>query len=223
MLIAEIGNCHDGTIEDFKRTVRIAYECGADAAKGQAFNPRSIAGSMPYEFYKERAFTLEQYMELIDYGARIGIPVFFSIFSEQFSALKVRQTFQKFSGGQTISHWKQIEASDYPNVIVSIKEFAMLPRLKYSKILHVSKYLTDLPHLEQIEFLSEYYGRQVGYSDHTVGIFHVERAIKDYGAHVIEKHFTLTRDISHGGHQFRDAVHAADPQELEQIAKILRG
>jgi N-acetylneuraminate synthase/N,N'-diacetyllegionaminate synthase len=60
-------------------------------------------------------------------------------------------------------------------------------------------------------------GGTVGYSDHTLGI---EAAVLSValGARVIEKHFTLDKNLS----DFRDHQLSADPDELAQLVRRVR-
>lgn len=220
-LIAEIGMNHDGSLERAKEMVRVARECGASLVKGQAFNANDVKGSMPPPFYENRALTPYQLLELIQYGREIGIDVFFSIFSKEFECLSAAQRWHKFSASQSKSQPKKVEAQDKRNVIASVNPGTLLPNLKNAEVLYACPYLAEDPKLDYINFFSEFYGRQVGYSDHTIGTKWAARAHKNFGAHIIEKHFTLTRDIYHNGVQFRDAIHGALPGELEFLAKVM--
>jgi N-acetylneuraminate synthase/N,N'-diacetyllegionaminate synthase len=60
-------------------------------------------------------------------------------------------------------------------------------------------------------------GCTAGYSDHTLGI---EAAVLSValGARVIEKHFTLDKNLS----EFRDHQLSADPDELAELARRVR-
>ena len=84
--IAEFSNMHGGDFEHAKDLIRAACDAGADVVKGQAYdNPQAIidmGGSMPLEFYQQCMFTVDQYLELIEFGKQIGIDVFFTICSD---------------------------------------------------------------------------------------------------------------------------------------------
>jgi len=219
MLIAEIGNNHLGDMNKAKELIRAAHESGADVVKSQAFLARDItSGSMPKEFYRQCEFSFHQYVELIRYAQEIGTDLFYSIFSRALEPLMIHQRYHKIAGAQSAVGFNFVEKKDADNVLVSVKEGSKKPDLKRARILHVSEYLTTFPGLKNIDLLSEYYGRQAGYSDHTVGIDACIQAIEIHGANVIEKHFTTTRDIFFGGVQYRDAIHAALPEELSQLS-----
>lgn len=222
ILIAEIGNCHQGDITQAKELIRVAKESGATLVKGQAFLAEEISGSMPFGFYKDCEFSQEEYLELIHYAKEdVGIDLFYSIFSRKLLPMSYHQRWHKFSGSQTKKNPSYTERMDWENVFVSIPAISAKPNLEKAKVMYVTDYLTTSPHLEHIDLLKEYYKRPVGYSDHTVGIEYCILANKECGANVIEKHFTLTRDIFYDGHQFRDAVHSALPDQFAKLAKIV--
>ena len=223
ILIAEVGNNHFGDFDKAKEMIRVAYESGADLVKFQAFLPGAISGSMPAEFYTQCAFTLEQYIELIQYGKGVGIDVFHTIFSPELAKLISYQNWIKFAGSQTQKKETQklLRTYDQENVFLSVRpDRKPLPLVRYANVLYVSDYLAEDPVLDYMDELRRHYERPIGYSDHTIGTDWVKSALLDYGAHVIEKHFTLTRDMKFKGHTFRDTVHGALPWELEIIATM---
>ena len=221
ILISEIGLCHNGSMETAKEMIRVSRECGATLVKGQGFNACDVKGSMPPKFYEDRQLSPMQLMELILYGREIGIEVFFSIFSKEYECLRGAQAWHKFSAGQSKKQPRTVEENDKFNVIASVNPNTLLPNLKTANVLYACPYLAKDPRLDYINFFSEYYGRQVGYSDHTVGIEWCLLAHRAHGAKIIEKHFTLTRDIYFEGKQFRDAIHSADPDQLAKLAGAL--
>jgi len=220
ILIAECGNNHVGCVKTAKEMIRIARNSGADLVKFQAFLPVDIKGSMDPEFYEKCALPWEDYLSLIQYGKELGVDVFYSIFSEELQELKKHQKYHKIAASQSQSNIRQTENSDATNVFISIKPNAgMLPHLNLAHVLYASPYMTINPNFENITFLNNYYHRRCGYSDHTIGIEYCIEAYQDYECPVIEKHFTLTRDIYFKGKQFRDAMHGALPYELERLAR----
>lgn len=219
MLICEIGNNHFGDFDKAKELISSAHRCGADLIKSQAFRWSDIkTGSMPPEFYKQCQFSVEEYIELIDYARDIGNDLFFSIFSTGMEAISDKQSWRKVAGSQTkCGHLTM--ADDQENLIVSVPLAAPVPKFKKAAVLHVSEYLTSMPHLWHIQTLSDHIDRPAGYSDHTIGIEIPLRAHRHFGAHVIEKHFCLEQNVSFGGVVFRDTIHAANPREFNKLAK----
>lgn len=86
-------------------------------------------------------------------------------------------------------------------------------------LLHcTTNYPTDYVdvNLNAIKTLSEVFGFEVGYSDHTLGI-EVPVAAVAMGATVIEKHFTLSRDMEGPDHKA-----SLEPVELKAMIQAIR-
>jgi len=201
----------------------VAMNSGADIVKLHAFKAEDVDGIMPQGFYKKCEFTFQQYLELINYGIDIGIDVFYTIFSTELNSLRHAQKWQKWESEQLQKHYTTIKKDDNYNVFIGLKDRGLKPEMKNAKMMHVSDCLTETPLLDQIEFLSEYYGRPVGYSDHTLGICNCMDAVNNYGAIFIEKHLTMTRNIYYNGKQYKDAIHSALPWEMESLAREIKG
>jgi len=220
IIIAEIGNNHCGDIETAKEMIKSAHQCGVSLVKLQAFVAKDLKGSMDPGFYKQCEFTINQYIDLIQYGEDLGIDVFYSIFSKELMGLENFQKWKKIAASQSQINPRLTESRDAYNMFISLKPgHGVLPDLPLSYLLYASDYLTETPNFKNITFLNEYYQRNVGYSDHTIGVEYCIEAMQEYECPVIEKHFTLTRDIYFKGKQFRDAVHAALPYEMERLVK----
>lgn len=71
-------------------------------------------------------------------------------------------------------------------------------------------------HLRAMKTIAECFGVKVGYSDHTCGI-EVSLAAVALGATVIEKHFTLDRNLPGPDHKA-----SLEPQELKQMVESIR-
>lgn len=224
MLIAEAGNNHFGSMNMAKDLIRVAKDCGADAVKFQAFAPGDFEGSMPDDFYQQCALDFQEYMTLIDLGKYLKIPVFFSIFNNELLKLDHFTDYTKLAAWQTNQYDAETLAEiDSENSIVSINSSCKdLPPLKNSIILYATDYTDDDPVLERIGILEKFYRRPIGLSDHTIGIDTCKKAIDLYQVPVIEKHFTLTKNMQFGSKVFRDTVHGADPAELYELANYFK-
>lgn len=227
MLIAEISNCHFGNIKKARQLIRAAHESGADLIKAQAFLPTDIkSGSMPSSFYDQCAFNIEEYLSLIEYARSIGNDLFYSIFSPGFERLTQFQNWHKVAGYQTKNGFISEMIHDNCTTIISIPKahnVGPLRKFKHAEFLFVSEYMEQNPDLEMIRIMARIFNRSVGYSDHTVGIETAERAYKEYGAHIIEKHFTMEKYMSYENVAYRDSVHGATPKEFEELANKLQG
>lgn len=86
-------------------------------------------------------------------------------------------------------------------------------------ILHcVSQYPTpeENLNLRKIASIRDHFGIQVGFSDHSEGV-HAAAAAVAMGSTVIEKHFTLDRNMAGPDHHF-----SCDPAELAELVKAIR-
>ncbi|MCG8409658.1 MAG: N-acetylneuraminate synthase family protein [Bacteroidales bacterium] len=68
-------------------------------------------------------------------------------------------------------------------------------------------------HLNNIKMLQQAFNYPIGFSDHTIGTY-IPLASVSLGACVIEKHFTLDKDLPGWDHQI-----SADPHELKEIVE----
>lgn len=220
MIVAEIGNCHFGNLTLAKELIRLADACGADVIKSQAFRAEDLApvGSMPLSFYKQCEFTINEYMELIDYARDIGNDLFYSIFSPGFERLLIKQHWVKYSAYHT-RRGRVTKFDDHENVLISLPPGIEVPKLKHPTFMHVTGYLDTDANLPRIAQIAETMKNRAGYSDHTIGIQNCIDAAKVYNASVIEKHFCLVGEQKWGGVVFRDTVHGATPKQFETLAR----
>ena len=228
--IAEIGNNHFGDFDKAKELIRLSKLSGATLAKLQAIDPDfAPRGSMPDGFYKACAFTVDQYLELISYGQSIGIPVFYSIFGEDYkmARIKLTQKFHKISASQSGAISQMAEPSwgsiDKAYTFVSINQ-TYLSDFNYmfsrSYLMYASDYLVDDPLLLKIDNLRKITDKAIGYSDHTIGVGWAIASIDLYGFQFLEKHFTDEKEKRWNGIVFRDTVHGATPEEFEKIVRF---
>ena len=222
LLIAEIGNNHFGNIETAKELIKTAIACGADLIKGQAFRPEDIKGSMPPAFYKQCALSEDQYLELIEYTRFLKSDMFFSIFSDGFHDLRKIQKYQKFSAGQTAGLTQAIVDATGLDHHKNILSFNDAPSINFERatVLWATKYFEEI----ELSKISDWSHRFIsfGLSDHTIGIQNSVKAVRDYGATVIEKHFTLKSEMSWANYKFRDTIHGSNPVEFESLASLIK-
>lgn len=97
-IVAEIGCCHGGSLENAKILIKAAKSAGADAAKLQCYTADSLTidcdkpdfvlqdgpwrGRKIYELYEKAHTPREWFKPLFDYAREIGITVFASVFCE---------------------------------------------------------------------------------------------------------------------------------------------
>lgn len=227
MLIAEIGNNAQGDYQLAKQLILAARESGADLVKMQAFDPETISGSMPRDFYRMCYFNEDQLFDLQSFAIDCGIDLFFSYFSSDFGNLALETRWKKISASQAFKLGNDIVYYDNPYSFISIpKTMVVLPKIYQATLLHVNDYCIDEDlNLSRINFIQEKCLTKVGLSDHTIGPQTCLKAIKEYGVETIEKHFCLNaqkNNIYFKDQLFRDSVHSSTPAEFEMIAKELK-
>lgn len=222
-IIAEVGNNHLGSMKSAKQHIREAKESGASAVKLQAFDHKDIKGSMPQEFYEQCALSVEQYLELIEYGSVMcSIPVFYSVFSKGFEPLLNRQMFFKLSAGQVQNKNQPYGYVDEGPMFLSFNKHTEFFPVKRSQILYATDYMPKKLDIDHIGKMKQYFNRPVGLSDHHEGIDACLIASSKYDIHVIEKHFTLKKNITFKGLVFRDSVHGSTPKQFARMVGRLK-
>ena len=237
-VIAEIGNNHEGSLEEAKKLVQAAAGAGANAVKFQTFVPALYASADQVErLARLKKFALRDtdWIYLAEFARESGL-VFFSTPFDLISAERLNsiQEVFKISSGDNL-FWPLIEkvasfgkptlistgltdADSLKKVVRFWGEKASLDRLA---LLHcVASYPTpnEEANLAVIRVLSrEFPQLTLGYSDHTLGIEAVPLAVAA-GARIVEKHFTLDKNRS----SFRDHQISADPAELKSLVSRIR-
>ena len=239
-VIAEAGMNHDGSLGNAIRMAEVAAECGADAVKFQLHDAPAEttrdAPSPPYfkhesrwEYFQRTAFSDEQWATLKDACERAGIEFLCSVFSlqavERLERLGVGR--YKIGSGEVtnVELIRAVAATGKPVLLTSgMSSWAELDRAvaaagdDVTVLQCTSEYPTPPEHvgLNVLTELRERYGKPVGFSDHTLGPYACFAAVA-LGASVVEKHFTLSREL-YGP----DASLALEPDELEELVEGVR-
>lgn len=241
-IIAEIGNNHEGSIDEAKKLIGAAAEAGANAVKFQTIIPDLLVSSDQTDRRNQLsryAFSKAQFLELKKEADRLAViflstpfdldsveflnPIVpaFKIASgdSNFKALlqKVAETGKPVFVSTGLSSWSEKEL--IRNFFHQIwgESGKGVPGLS---LLHsVVEYPTAddraaLGHLRELVMMK---GITPGYSDHTMGLEAAVLAVA-MGARIIEKHFTLDKTkIS-----FRDHAISADPSDLKVMVDRIR-
>ncbi|HWC77976.1 MAG TPA: N-acetylneuraminate synthase family protein [Blastocatellia bacterium] len=241
LIVAEIGNNHEGSCGRAAQMIELAAEAGAGAVKFQTFKTeRFVRPSDHARFTRLKSFELSysDFEKLAETAARSGV-LFLStpldIESARFLDGLV-PAFKIASGDNNF--YPLIEAvADTAKPIVLSSGLADVAQLLLSKdlierswrrkgidpeiaVLHC---VTSYPvpdgeaNLGAIRELRESLGCTVGYSDHTTGIEAATLSVA-LGARIIEKHFTLDKNFS----DFRDHQLSADPAEMAQLVERVK-
>lgn len=242
LIVAEIGNNHEGDVERAGRMIEEAARCGAGAVKFQTFQTEHYVGYSDAERFKRlKGFELpyECLPSLAEAAHRRGL-LFLSTPFDLESAARldpIVDVFKVASGDNDfIPLLERLAASAKP-IIISTgssdvatvdRAVSVIRRVRQGRpegddiaLLHcVSAYPVppEEANLLSIPFLAQRYpGLPIGYSDHVLGI-EACLAAAALGARILEKHFTLDKNLS----DYRDHRLSADPAEMAELVRRIR-
>lgn len=224
LIIAEIGQNHNGDTNIAKELIAAAKEMGADIAKFQLYDVDSIFPPS-FEWYregKEAELSKEQVAELANWCEKVGVEFMSSVFDlkrvkwcEEIGMKRYKIASRSIYDRELI----RAIAATGRDIIASLGMYQgkRFPRIntkgKVDFLYCVSEYPTPVEHLN---FLEIDFNRYSGFSDHTIGIEAALVAIAR-GARIIEKHFTLDKGM-HGP----DHISSMEPAELKQLVDFSR-
>ena len=240
LIIAEVGNNHEGNFDLACDMLRAAAKAGADAVKFQTIVPERLVGSDQTERLAQLgrfALSQDQFQALARMAKAEGI-LFLSTPFDPDSARFLEPLVPAFkiaSGDNDYLELLSVAAvsgkplllstgmSDLDTVKGAMEHIESVWRKNGIRgdlaLLHcVSSYPTapeDANLLAITELAKQ--GVTVGYSDHTLGIEAAVPAVA-LGARVLEKHFTLDHDQS----EFHDHKLSADPEEFAEMVRRVR-
>ncbi len=242
LIIAEIGNNHEGDFALARDLVARAADAGADAVKFQTFRPEHYVSrndTARFERLQGFQFSEDQFTELATVAREAGLlfgSTPFDLASAHFLGGLV--DFIKIaSGDNTFYPLIEVAAASAKPMIFStgLADHTQISRAKQAidavwgdagvtpglAILHcVASYPVPetQANLRAIPALAEAFPDvAAGYSDHTAGITAALAAVS-LGARVIEKHFTIDNNYS----DFRDHQLSADPETLKHLVAGVR-
>jgi len=241
LIVAEIGNNHEGDPARARRLIDDAAAAGADAVKFQTIAPeRLVAADQRERLAQLRRFQFGRadFEALAAHARQAGVMFLSTPFDiAAIDWLDPLVPAYKVASGDNdfLPLFDRIAATGKP-VMISlgfggharaadiVGYFRSAWRARGVSdpgiaLLHcVAKYPTpperaDLGAIRRLAIP----GVTVGYSDHTLGIKAVELAVAA-GARIVEKHFTLDKNLS----AFRDHQLSADPAELRALVEAVR-
>lgn len=237
LVIAEIGNNHEGDFGLAKELIHLAAAAGADAVKFQSIVPERLVSRLEtkrIEVLSKFAFTYDQFRELARCASDEEVIFLTTPFDvETARALNDAVPAWKIASGDNnfIPLIETVAETGKP--IILSTGLAGLDEIVAAKnliegvwkrsgrrgdlaLLHcVSSYPTP-PAEANLAFITVLatLGVTPGYSDHTIGI---EAAVLSVaaGARIIEKHFTISKKHS----DFPDHKLSADPADLAELVE----
>ena len=245
-VIAEAGVNHNGSVELARKLVEAAADAGADAVKFQTFRADTLvspdapkaeyqkqatgAAESQYQMLKKLELSDEAHRELKSLCVSLGIDFVSTPFDISDIPLleELDMPFYKVPSGAItdLPYLRAINVCKRPVVLstgmATLEEvraaIAVLRDCRLS-LLHCT---TEYPcpfgdvNLKAMLTLRDAFGLPVGYSDHTKGI-EVAVAAVALGAEIIEKHFTLDRNMEGPDHKA-----SLEPQELKSMVRAIR-
>ncbi len=222
LVIAEIGQNHNGDMEIARKLITAAKGGGADIAKLQLYDVDAIFPPT-FEWYKEAKeaqLKKEQVLELDRWCKKVGIELLASVFDTERVGWCEEIGMKRYKiASRSIYDKKLINAiaRTGKDIIVSLgmykgKRFPKIDTCSRVNFLYCIARYPTLP--EDLNFLKVDFNKYSGFSDHTIGIEAALVAMAR-GAKIIEKHFTLDKKM-HGP----DHAGSMEPQELRQIVEF---
>jgi N,N'-diacetyllegionaminate synthase len=242
LLIAEIGNNHEGDPIVAFEMADAALDAGAHVVKIQIIDPMRLVNRAQSQRISQLSRFRLPFETIVDMAEKVksrGGLFMASVFDTDsltaiapyLDAIKIASGDLDFApllacaaatGKPVVLSTGMSYLDEIRSAVTTIEANLVMPSRLEDKlaILHcVSLYPTprENANLAAIATLREAFGLTVGFSDHTLGI-ETALAAAALGARVIEKHFTLDK----GRSTFRDHALSADPREMTRLAEILR-
>ena len=233
-VIAEAGINHNGNLEIAKRLIQQACKNGANAIKFQTYiTEKRVKKESPiFEMLKQCELSHDQQKELFSIAKEEGILFFSTAFDEESVdfLVSVGVPLMKVASFDitNLRLLRKIAGTSIPAIIscgmaneqevdraITFFRDTSTPLI----LLHcISSYPTNEEdaNLNVISSIRAKYGFITGYSDHTFGIRVPVLAVAA-GAAVIEKHFTLDRNMEGPDHSL-----SCDPNEMAEMVKQIR-
>ena len=240
LVVAEIGNNHEGDLQLAKRLIGLAAEAGAGAVKFQTIVPERLVSAAETERLAQLrrfAFSRDDHEQLAEVAEGHGVIFLSTPFSIDVVDWldPLVPAYKVASGDNDFSPLlERIAATGKPIIVstgmsdqVGVERSVEQLRGWWSAagaapglaLLHcVSSYPTtpenaNLAAMNVLKRLADV----IGYSDHTLGI-DVAVASVAAGARIVEKHFTISKTHS----SFRDHALSATPEELAELVARIR-
>lgn len=241
LVIAEIGNNHEGDFGLAVEMVHAAAAAGAQAVKFQTIQPERLVSATQaarIEQLGRYAFSRDQFAELAGIARAAGAMFLSTPFTPDVVPWldPMVPAFKIASGDNNFTPLLAAVAATGKPILLStgMTDLAAINQACHTienaarargqpceiALLHcVSAYPTppEQANLRAIATLARETGKVIGYSDHTLGVDAAVLSVA-LGARIIEKHFTLSKTQS----DFRDHALSADPAEMAELVRRVR-
>ncbi len=245
-IIAEAGVNHNGSTDIAKKLIDQAVNAGCDCVKFQNFIAENLASKnaqkanyqnlttdaeeSQLEMLKKLELSKEMTIELQNYCREKGIMFLstpFDLESIDF-LVSLNLPVLKIPSGEITNLPYLRKINSYKKDVILSTGMSNIDEIQSAldiladcnvTLLHCT---TEYPcpyedvNLKAIQTMKEHFGVEVGYSDHTEGI-EIPIAAVAMGATIIEKHFTLDKNMDGPDHKA-----SLEPQELKQMVQSIR-
>ena len=219
-IILEAGHNGNGNMRLNKLLIEEAKNVGADAVKFQLYNTDKIkkAWQSRYMELKMAELTREDLIELKKHADKIGIELFASAFDpERVQWLEAIGVLRHKLASRSVFDKELILAMEKTGkpIIVSLGAWKNkdLPKIKNAQFLYC---VSEYPAYITSDMFPTRFDKYGGFSDHTQNMYWAREAIKR-GAKIIEKHFTLNKELP--GH---DQKGSCEPFEAKDFIQFVR-
>lgn len=184
------------------------------------------------EMLRDLLLSFDEFRQLADFCKEIGIQFLSTPFDiDSIAFLNDIQDLWKIPSGEITNYPYLVELAKTRKKAILSTGMATLPEIKDAISTLTSNGLSDITllhcttdypapledvNLNAMLTLKKEFGYPIGYSDHTKGI-EVSIAAVAMGATIIEKHFTLDRNMKGPDHKA-----SLEPDELQQLVKAVR-
>ncbi len=240
LIVAEIGNNHEGNISVAKEMVHAVAESGADVVKFQTFqtayfiNPENEAR---YQRLKGFELSYDQFAELAVLARSLGLmfistpldldsAIFLNGIVDFFKVASSDNTFYPLLDYIAQTDKAMVVSTGLADLPVVSQTVEYIKRVRHDRALELALLhcVTSYPvppeqaNLRAIRVLQDQFPDVViGYSDHTMGNLACVLSVA-FGVNIIEKHFTLDHHYS----DFRDHQLSATPNEMRELVHQVR-
>jgi sialic acid synthase SpsE len=222
-IIAEAGHNHMGYMRHAKLLIDEAKACGCDAIKFQAYDTNKIKKPWQSRYFELllSEHTFEEFKELKEYCDKIGLEFMCSAFdTEKLAWLEELGVVRHKLASRSIKNEELIKAMEKTKkpIIASLGRWNDIvpPKIKNAQLLYC---VSEYPAYITADMFPDKFGEgeaYQGFSDHSIGTYWCREAVKR-GATIIEKHFTLSRDLPGN-----DQKGSANPTDMKDFVTYAR-
>lgn len=234
LIVAEVANAHQGSMEQAEKLLKVASEVGADAVKYQMFtaNELCVKSHSRYEHFKRLELSQENLKLLYDSAHQDDLLFFCDAFGTQSAdflislpadGIKIHSAdLSNIHLLQRLTEWNGIIllSCGGASELEIYRALSILKPVKRNIILlhGFQSFPTPLEetNLRRIDYLRETFHLPVGYMDHVDAedemAFTLPLLAISAGAAVIEKHITLNRSLK--GIDYHSSLNPAEMKEF---------